>query len=291
MDITICGKELRAVIDTYGGKLVGLSRPDGGEYVWQETYCYWPDRAGVLFPTCGRVFGEEMTYRGKRMRMPLHGFAYTSEMKVLSRTDTSVTLGMDGDGSGDMYPFPYSLSVTYAIDGSRLDVTAEVRNTGSGDMYYALGFHPWFNVPVERGRAFEEYSVAFPGAGDVRRCVMSAGVLDTGVREPYPLIGSKLPLRHSLFDDDALMLAGTGGTAVISRGSGDEIVFRYEGMPYIGMWHLEKKEVPFLCLEPMTALPGREGVTEDWSTRPGVTMLPAGGSRRTGISVEIRRGR
>ena len=287
MNISISDGALRATIDTYGGKIVGLT--DGSrEYVWQETYCYWPDRAGILFPTSGRVYGGEMTYAGGRYAMPLHGFAYTSEMKVADKSVSSLTLMMSGDGTDGMYPFPFELRVTYTVAGMRLNVDAAVTNTGKKDMYYTMGFHPWFNVPIESGHDFSEYSVSFPNAGAVQRCVMSAGVLDTGKREEYALCGNGIKLRHSLFDNDALMLDGTNGEAVISRKDGGlAVVLRYTGMPYIGMWHLEKKEVPFLCLEPMTALPGREGVTEDWSERRDAYRLKCGQSRTTGIEIEI----
>ncbi len=289
MQTEIGGKELRAVIDTYGGKVVRLYRPGGREYIWGETYCYWPDRAGVLFPTCGRVYEERMTYRGKSYPLPLHGVAYTSEMRIVSRTDDSVTLELKGGGD-DKCPLPSTLRVIWSVRGSVLSMTAEATNEGDEDMYCAFGFHPWMNVPIDPSRSFEDYYVTFPNAGDVRRCVMSAGVLDTGVREEYPTDGGKLRLRHSLFDDDALMLEGTGGVAVIGCGSGEEYVFTYDKMPYIGFWHLEKKEVPFLCLEPMTALPGREGVVEDWNTRPDITKVAAGGKTYARATLEVRRG-
>ena len=38
MQTEIGGKELRAVIDTCGGKVVRLYRPGGREYIWGETY-------------------------------------------------------------------------------------------------------------------------------------------------------------------------------------------------------------------------------------------------------------
>ena len=287
MNISISGGVLRATIDTYGGKIVGLT--DGRrEYIWQDTCCYWPDRAGILCPTSGRVYGGEMTYAGKRYAMPLHGFAYTSEMKLKHKSSSTLVLTLSGDGTDGIYPFPFELRVTYTVTGKCLNVDATVTNTGVGEMYYTMGFHPWLNVPIESGHEFSEYSVCFPKAGDVHKCVMSDGVLDTGKREEYALCGNGIKLRHSLFDNDALMLDGTNGEAVIlKKDGGMALALRYTGMPYIGLWHLEKREVPFLCLEPMTALPGRDGVTEDWSERKDVYRLERGQSKTTGIEIEI----
>lgn len=285
--MTICSERLRAEIDTYGGKLVGLTDTLGRQYVWRQTYCYWPDRAGVLFPVGGRVFEGRITYAGKAYDMPLHGFAYTSEMSVKARTASSVTLALsDSDDTRRHYPFPFTLEVTYSVTGARLEVLAEAFNTGDGEMYYTLGFHPWLKVPFDGAFGYSDYSVYFPNAQNISRCVMDDGVLDTGVREAFG--GSELKLCHSLFDRDAVMLSGTGGAAVIeNRITGNRMTVRYDDMPYIGFWHLEKRRVKLLCVEPMTALPGRAGVLEDWTTRPDVRRLLPGEKGTASMSMEI----
>lgn len=284
MELKIQSGDTTAVIDTYGGKLVSLIS-GGREYIWRETYCYWPDRAGVLFPTCGRLYGGGITYRGKRYDMPLHGFAYTSEFGVEKHSPHSLTLTLrNSPETLRVYPFEFVLRVTYALSGSRLDVTANAENVGGEDMYCSIGFHPWLKVPFSDGVDYEECRVAFPLAVDACHCVMSGGVLDTLSRESC-LQDGELRLKHSLFDNDAYMLSGTGGKAVIECGE-DSVALSYGGMPYIGFWHMERTNADLLCIEPMTALPGREGVTEDWQTRPDVTLVPPGGSATATVSIE-----
>ncbi len=36
-------------------------------------------------------------------------------------------------------------------------------------------------------------------------------------------------------------------------------------MPYIGFWHADKTDAPYVCLEPWSSLPGRDGADEDIS--------------------------
>ncbi len=279
---------LTARIDTFGAKLVSLNR-GGREYIWQNRRIYWPDRAGVLFPTCGRLYGGRITYRGKEYRMPLHGFALTSGFAVSGRTENSVTLTLtDGEETRAVYPFRFRLNVTYRLTDGGIDVRADVHNTGSDTLPFALGFHPWLNVPFDGVSRFTDCSVNFPHSEGAERCMMSGSVLDTGLREP---VRGALRLGRPLFDNDAVMLRGAGDVAEICCGrTGGKLIIRTGNMPYIAFWQPARSRAGLLCAESMTALPGREGVTEDWDTRPDVTRIAAGGSVCAEMNIRIENG-
>ena len=49
----------------------------------------------------------------------------------------------------------------------------------------------------------------------------------------------------------------------------------YPDYPYIGLWQPYGKDAPFLCLEPWTSLPGREGIEEDIAKKKDfLSLLP-----------------
>ncbi len=284
MTVKIQNEFFVAEIDLYGGKLVSLlSRRNGTEYIWRDTSVYWPDRACLLFPTSGRLYGGKYTHRGKSYGLPLHGFAYTSEFGVTELTDNSVTLILtDNPDTFKLYPFRFRFAVTYELEGNALKVRSAVTNTGDETMYFALGFHPWFNVPSDETHAFVDYRAEFPYAAEIKVCKMSENVLDSGER--IPLGSDHIDLCPSLFESDALMLEGTGGEVRITCGYGG-LKIDYEKMPYLGLWNTAEKNAHFLCVETMTALPGREGVIEEWSGRDDIIALAASETYDTSLTI------
>jgi galactose mutarotase-like enzyme len=140
-------------------------------------------------------------------------------------------------------------------------------------------------------------------AGNITRIVMSDECLATGETLAFPLSGETdhgpppegkenlvLPLRHDLFDRDAIVLAGTGGRVILkSRRSGRGVEVAYPGMKYLGLWHTPHTNAPFVCIEPWTSLPSRDGVIEELSEQKDLIALAAGGEYRNTWSVAILR--
>lgn len=284
MTVKIKNDILTAEIDLYGGKLISLAAQDGTEYIWRDTSSYWPDRACLLFPTSGRLYGGMYTHKGRSYRMPLHGFAYTSEFAVSEIGVSSVTLSLkDNSHTLETYPFRFDFSVKYELSGNTLHTVFSVKNTGEETMFFALGFHPWFNVPTDKKLSFSDCRAEFPDAEEINICRMSENVLDSGKR--IPLGGKIINLNPSLFSDDVIILEGTGGKLHIDCGQRGGITVGYEGMPYLGLWNTAKKDVRFLCAEPMTSLPGREGITEELSGRRDIVSLEAGKTYETEVTV------
>ena len=110
-----------------------------------------------------------------------------------------------------------------------------------------------------------------------------------GKDEPYPLQGgSRIPLGHELFDDDAIVLSGTPKTVVLRSEKGSRGVrVRFPGMPYIGFWHAVKKPAPYVCIEPWSSLPSRQDVVEELSEQPGLIHLEGEGVYRNTWSIQI----
>ena len=74
-------------------------------------------------------------------------------------------------------------------------------------MYFGLGAHPGFKVPLEEGLAFEDYYLEFKDVCEPDRVIFSANALVDTPRPHYPLEGGKrITLHHDLFDDDAVVL-------------------------------------------------------------------------------------
>jgi len=282
---------LTVEMDYMGAELMSLRSADGVEYLWQGDPAYWGGRAPILFPWVGRLFGGQYRYGGKTYELGIHGFARKQKFLCTARSENSVTLILDANKETKaQYPFLFRFSVTYTLREKTLEVTFGVTNTGVEPMYFAWGGHPGFNVPLTEGETMEDYSLEFSDSCNPEQVLFSAeNVLVDGFR-PYPLEeGKRLQLRHSLFDEDAIFLTHMAKEITLrGRKSGRGVTLTYPEMKYLGLWHMPKTDAPFVCIEPWSSLPGREGVTEDISCRSDLLTAAPGETKKTTWSIRIR---
>ncbi|HJC22138.1 MAG TPA: aldose 1-epimerase family protein [Candidatus Eisenbergiella merdavium] len=326
-------------VSSLGGELQSVKK-DGREYLWQGDPAYWEGKAPNLFPYIARLTRGTCTVHGKAYQLPIHGFLPTTEMTAeaqeAEREEDSnavrLVLRLDADERTlACYPFVFTLRIVYELEGDSLRITYEVTNGEKEEMYFGIGGHPGFQVPLEDGLSFEDYFLEFetaaepdaePDADGPKMGERLCGAVDqkgeaegtqartaerpcgpqepvrvgfspacflNGKDEPYPLQGgSRIPLGHELFDDDAIVLSGTPKTVVLRSEKGSRGVrVRFPGMPYIGFWHAVKKPAPYVCIEPWSSLPSRQDVVEELSEQPGLIHLEGEGVYRNTWSIQI----
>lgn len=287
MIITIQNDLLKVRVSTRGAEMQSITTPDGAEYLWQGDETYWPGRATNLFPFVGRLHESAYTYRGQRFDMGIHGFLRYQECLPRDRDQHRVYLecGADDD-TLPQYPFPFRAGLDYRLEGDTLHITYRVHNTGEQVLIFGLGGHPGFHVPLEKGLKFEDYALRFEGSP--QRLLLSENYLMSGERAPFPLHDGVLPLQHTLFDDDAIVLENPGRTvSLFSAGGRRGVTLRHPHMPYLGVWHRPRTDAPYVCLEPWLTLPGRDGVLEDLNTAPGFIHLPSGEVYENKLEIQI----
>ncbi len=268
---------LRVEIAEKGAELQSIQTADGHEYLWQGNPKYWEDRAVNLFPTVGRLKDNRYTCEGKDYELKCHGFAQNSIFDAKVEGTEAIFTLRDSEETRTLFPYAFRYEVCYCLDGNRLEVTFRVTNEGDKVMPFGLGGHPGFFVPMEEGKVFEDYRLRFPEIGQTLRAEFSdKGLL---VREyPYEVAGGIIDLQHSLFDNDAIVLRNSGTRVILEHKSaaGRAVEVEYPKMPYIGFWQAAFTDANYICIEPWQSLPGRDGVTEEWTTRPGMIRLEPG---------------
>ncbi len=287
--ITIQNGFLTAKIDEKGAQLSSLATRTF-EYIYDDANV-WNKHAPVLFPFAGRLKDKRFRYRGREYGpMQIHGFAPYADYTVTDRTDASVRMRLVVTPEiAAIWPFEFSFSVHFVLRENTLFVTYEVENTGSDPMYYGLGSHPGFNVPLKKGLAFEDYYVEFPEAKSLMENDMSENCLMLGTQSLCPVAeGNRIALRHDLFDNDAIILSGTGKTAVLATDRDrSKVIVTFPDTAYCALWHKVKMQVPYLCIEPWTSLPGYEGRITDLETKPDYNRLQPGGYREHHLNITI----
>jgi len=287
---TIQNKELRVVISPCAAELNSIQDSSGTEYLWQGDSAYWSKQAVNLFPYIGRLTDGCYTYKGKRYEMNRHGFLPGTEMLVESSSESSVCfLLRDSHETLDIYPFPFELRISYTLKGYLIEICFDVLNTGADRMYFAIGGHPGFRVPLEAGLDFDDYYLEFANKCNPILLGMSETCFINGEDKDYPLKEDKiLPLTHALFDNDAIILRNMCRKVTLKSDKGSKgITVAFPDMPYVGFWHTTKSDAPFVCIEPWTSLQSRDGIVEDLATQPSLISLEPGVHYCNFWSIEI----
>ena len=291
MIYTIQNDKLSVSVSSLGAELTSIKGLDSGiEYLWQGDKKYWGGRAPNMFPICGRLFEGKYTYLGKEYTMPNHGIARSSEFSLKSACKEQITLSLvSNDATKENYPFDFTFDITFKVCGSTLEITYNVKNNDVKELIFAIGAHPAFNVPFN-GWHFEDYYVEFGSACDAVRVDFSPTCYCTKNDKLYSEHGTKrIDLNHSLFDDDAIFLYNVDKQITLGsyKHSGN-ITLKYEGMKYLGLWHMPKTDAPYICIEPWTSIPATDGQVDDLLTKDEMIHLPSGYSYKNGYSITIK---
>ncbi|MBD2771722.1 aldose epimerase [Iningainema tapete] len=103
----------------------------------------------ILFPICGNLPNDTYTLNGQEYKLKQHGFArdlpwFVKEDNVTPEK-ASVTLVLNSnEQTRAVYPFDFTVTYTYLIQGNSLEIQQQYTNNSSAPMPCSFGFHPYF---------------------------------------------------------------------------------------------------------------------------------------------------
>lgn len=278
--ITLQNDSLKVEISQIGGELQSIyDKKDATEYLWQADPAYWKGKAPNLFPYIARCTEGKYTYQGNTYHLERHGFIRHAELSVEIHTDEMAVFSMaDSEDTRKVYPFSFRYLLQYRLIGRMLQITCTVENRGAKKMYFGVGGHPGFQVPIEKNIPFEDYYLEFSENCTPKQVLFTENCLVSEKRRDFELENNRrIPLRHELFDDDAVVLQDAARAVTLKSDKGKhQIVVQYPDMRYIGFWHMPHTDAPYVCIEPWTSLPSRDGIIEDLETQPDLVGLESG---------------
>ena len=156
---TLHNDTLTVALDACGAVLHSIVK-DGAEYLWQGNAKYWARRDANLFPYVGRLTDGQYLLDGKTYPMTIHGFCIGTDFAVTEQTESSIRFTLrSNEKTLSMYPFHFTFHVCYTLRGNQIRKTCLVENRDSREMYFGIGGHPGFNVPLNGEGSFEDWEL------------------------------------------------------------------------------------------------------------------------------------
>lgn len=277
---------LSVKVKNAGAELSSIyNKKTGLEYLWQAG-AEWPKQAPVLFPFVGQLKNNTFIFEGKTYPADRHGFARTKLFEAADQAqDKIIFILQDDAGTIKDYPFKFKLTVAYSLKNSRLDTSYCVENKGTECMYFSIGAHPAFRVPLEPNLNYTDYFLDFEKKENAVKYCLNNGILD-GTTKPALTGEDRLMLTRLLFYQDALVFKDLRSERITIRSikSSHGLHFTFSGFPFFGIW--AARDADFVCLEPWYGIADSISHNQKIEMKEGIISLRPSESFSCGFGID-----
>ncbi|MEP7377137.1 MAG: aldose 1-epimerase family protein [Chitinophagaceae bacterium] len=266
---------LSVSIDSKGAELKSLYNKNAGlEYMWDGNPSFWAKTSPVLFPIVGTLKNDQFYFADKSYQLGRHGFAREIDFIVTDQSSSSITFSLaSSEATLQKFPFPFRFDIVYSISKDQLQVSYKVLNTGSNPMYFSVGGHPAFKVPLIPGSDYTDHYFEFNKTENAGRWPISMeGLIETA---PVPFLKNTrvMPLSKELFYADAVVFKQLQSSSVslLSNRSPHGLQFDFTGFPYLGIW--AAKNADFVCIEPWCGIADPVTSNQQLTDKEGINIL------------------
>ncbi|EKZ4851694.1 aldose 1-epimerase family protein [Listeria monocytogenes] len=261
---------------TAGAELTRIFHKDTGlEYLWNADSKFWGRHSPVLFPTVGRLVEDTYLVDGKPYHLGQHGFARDRDFQVVEQTEKSVRFELDADeDSLAVYPYKFKLSIIYTIEKNTVAVSYEVENTDNKRIYFSIGAHPAFNLPLTDGTTFEDYYLDFGTEENLETLCLEGPYRSGEIKKVVDEAARYLPLNYDLFKNDALIFEALKQKEMTIKSDKTPhfVKVSFPEFPFVGLW-TAKAGTPFLCIEPWYGIADGAGESVELRDKAGIEHL------------------
>ena len=286
---TISNKQLTIQVSPHGAELCSIVA-NGKEYLWQADPAFWKRHSPVLFPIVGSVWENEYRNEGIPYTLTQHGFARDMEFTLISEKEDEVRCRLvSNEETLHKYPFPFCLEIGYRIQGKKIEVMWEVKNTGDKEMYFQIGAHPAFYWPEFDASNSERGFFRFDKENGLKYILISEkGCADPSTEYSLELTDGLLPLDTHTFDKDALILENEQVRKVTLYNK-EKLAYLslHFNAPVVGLWSPPAKNAPFVCIEPWYGRCDRAHYTGEYKDKDWMQHLQPEEIFQGGYTIEI----
>lgn len=290
MRYTIKNEKLTAEIESLGAELKSLkSNRTQSEYMWYGDPAYYKRTSPILFPIVGSLKNQEYSYEGKTYKLPQHGFARDMEFSVTEQKEDEIWfLLVSNDETYAKYPFAFELHIGYRLIESTIRVMWKVVNKDTKEMYFSIGAHSEFNCPLNGEKDKSAYGLDFYTKENILAShINSDGLMRKG-KEEVALVDGKMTFPDGFFDDSAYIVENnqTQKVSLLNPQKKPYVTIEFDA-PLFGVWSPEKKNAPFVAIEPWYGRCDSEDFNGSLSEREWGNQLSAGATFEKQYEITI----
>lgn len=275
--IELKNDKIRALIAEHGAELKSVQM-DGREYMWHGAPEYWNRTSPVLFPFVGAVNGDVYRYEGKEYPMSQHGFARDMDFEVLSQESGQASFRLiSSEETRQKYPFDFELVIQYLLKENELTICWRVKNTGDNKMYFSIGAHPAFLCKLDEDGTIGGNYLQFDAKEEMTATDFSDGLVQHTTHPVRLDADGCFALDAHTFDHGVLIFEKEQSkkAALLDKEKKPYVTLDFD-TPLFGVWAPEKKNAPFLCIEPWYGRADVLGFSGELSEREYEQTLDAG---------------
>ena len=265
MIYTIKNDFLAVEISARGAEIQSVKALDSDkEYIWNGKE-FWFKHSPLLFPICGATTNPYL-YRGKEYRMAKHGFLWQYEFTLESIGESEIVLSAkDNEETLAQYPFSFSFTARYRLDGKKLISEYTVKNTSTEPMPYMFGLHPAFILHGDAPK--ESFCIDFGEELTAGQNKILAGVISqTPTDRVIP--DGKLYLSDEIYNLDTIILSRVPKSIGFISPNGKVFNMKWsDNFSYLCVWKWPDDAARYICIEPWTHIPSDGKGTDDFATK------------------------
>lgn len=176
------------------------------------------------------------------------------------------------------------------MNGNRLEITWNIKNTGKEKMYFSCGFHPCFSCPVhgEADKSGYGYDMQMNGNVICRDFDVESGLALNSESE-LKLENGFAAFTKDFFDNGAYVIENNQTHEVSLRDPEGKNYLNvyFPEAPLFGLWSAEKKNAPYAAIEPWFGRCDKEDFNGSLEEREWGHALAQGACFQAAYTIEI----
>lgn len=274
-----------------GGELYNItSKTSNTEFLWNGNPEFWRFHAPILFPIVGKVKNGQYRVNGTTYELPQHGLARVRDFNVVSLENNKIVYELKySEDTLKVYPFKFSLYISYELIENTLKTSYKVVNLDDTDIYFSIGAHPGFMCPLNADESLEDYYFEFNKKenADLITLDLNAGLISHNTI-PYLKDENIIPLNKDLFKDDALIFKNLDSNliSIKSKNHNKGVSMDFTGFPYLALWAMPGG-CPFVCIEPWFGHADFADFDGEFKDKAGIQQLEIGQEFNCSYSIII----
>jgi len=240
--------------------------------------------SAILFPFPNRIKEGKYTFEEKEYVLELndleahnaiHGLVAFETFELVSQTPSKLVAKYVHDGQNEGYPFPFELKLTYQLKENTLLFSAEVSNSGTANMPYGFGWHPYFGFD---GTAIGEMTLKAPKR---RKMELNERFIPTGESEIEK--AQIIDLKNNILDNVY---------AIEDEGPESQVALRFKKKKLIVSQKTGENNLNYMVLyipssRDCIAIEPQSCNTNAFNNDEGLLVLASGKKNKFDISVSV----